>query len=182
MRVDLAVDNKPYAITFDENNFTILNLAEKFCRDLAGELSLRSMENLVFGCISPIGKELRRQISMSMDSTKILQGNMSAESTEWLARSIAAAKRQNEAAVAAPAPARTTPVTPAQFPTDFKVKVNAGDKAFVIVIDLNSFTLTEAAEQFCREHRAHIGVTSYDTLANDCIPQVSFLEIGHDHA
>jgi hypothetical protein len=170
MQVSLNVGQRPYSVTFDENNFTILSLAEKFCRDLAGEFDLRTMEALLLNCMSPVARELRAQISTKMDPTKIAQGSLTPDAERWLAAANAAAVSAERARAAKQA--AEAPVNPAQLPTDFRVAVNAGGQQLVILIDLNRFSLTSAAENFCRQRAELLGITTYQMLVDECIPQV----------
>lgn len=162
LRVSFSVNSNPYSIDFDENNFTVVSMAEKFCRDLADDLNLRTMNDLVYGCISPVAGTLRQEISKQLDTSRIPQGQLSESIRQW----VAAATPADTAARAQPAPP--------QLPTNFRVAVNAGgSRDFVIEIDLNRFTLTSAAEEFCRHRRQELGITSYELLVDACVPQVS---------
>ena len=171
LQITLSVNQKPYTIEFNQNQFTVINLAENFCRELAGEFKIRTMEELVLSCISPMAVQIRREVGRVIDSTSIVQGELSPESNAWLQ----AANAQATAATAqAAAPAART--SAATLPTDFRVQITGqNDQTFTLEIDLNRFTLTSAAEQFCRNRSQELGVTSYELLVNQCIPQVSQL-------
>lgn len=171
LQITLSVNQKPYTIEFNQNQFTVINLAENFCRELAGEFKIRTMEELVLSCISPMAVEIRREVGRIIDSTSIVQGELSPESNAWLQ----AANAQANAATATQAAVPAARTSAASLPTDFRVQITGNEQPFTLVIDLNRFTLTSAAEQFCRQRSQELGVTSYELLVNQCIPQVSQL-------
>lgn len=114
----ISVNENPYTLTFDSNKFTLLGLAESFCRGKASELGITTLDALLLNCIPPVSNALRVQISRKLDPSLIRQGELSAESRQYVEQSSATeavASRGSEVVSAA----QQTPS--ATLPTNFEV-------------------------------------------------------------
>lgn len=100
--VEIAVtaNQKPYTLRVDTDKSTLLGLANQFCQERATEFGLKTVEDLVFSCISTVAPSFRDLIAQQLGpNAAIPEGEFDAETKRWIESTIKA----REAAQAAKA-------------------------------------------------------------------------------